>query len=98
MAYVTELLLEEIGISDSETSGIEQLSKIPEGVVLGITLKERKNGFKVSMRSDDSVDCSEICAHFGGGGHHSASGCFIEGNLEHAKTAILDYLEGSDML
>ncbi len=98
VACVTDELLDEIGISDSETSGIEQISKIPEGVLLGITLKERKNGFKVSMRSDDRLDCSSICAHFGGGGHHSAAGCFIEGTLESVKNTILNYLEGSEVL
>jgi len=98
MAYVTEALLEETGIEDSETAGVEQISKIPEGVVLGITLKERENGFKVSMRSDDSFDCSSACASFGGGGHHSAAGCFIEGTLEEVRDTILKYLEERDVL
>ena len=98
VATVTDELLLDVGAADSETAGIEQISKIPEGVLLGITLKERNNGFKVSMRSDDRVDASLICAHFGGGGHHSAAGCFVEGDMEKVKNTILNYLEEADVL
>jgi len=98
LAKVTSGLLERLGIADCETSGVEQLSKIPEGVVLGITLKERDGGFKVSMRSTDSLDCSKICADFGGGGHHSAAGCFIEGDAETVTKTLISYLEERDVL
>lgn len=98
VASVTSSLLERLGIADSETSGIEQLSKIPEGVVLGITLKERDGGFKVSMRSADNLDCAAICAHFGGGGHHSAAGCFIEGSANDVIEILISHLEKSDVL
>lgn len=98
LVTVTSSLLEKLGIPDSETSGVEQLSKTPEGVILGITLKEREGGFKVSMRSDDSLDCSKICADFGGGGHHSASGCFIEGDADTVTKTLISYLEERDVL
>ena len=98
LVTVDSKLLERVGISDSETGGIEQISKIPEGVVLGITLKERPLGFKVSMRSSDSLDCSKICEYFGGGGHHSAAGCFIEGTAYEVEKKITQYLEESDVL
>ncbi len=98
ISKITSALLEKAGVSESETGGIEQLAKIPEGVVLGITLKERAGGFKVSMRSSDSLDCSKICAHFGGGGHHSASGCFIEGDCEKVIETLVSHLEERDIL
>ena len=98
VATVTSSLLERLRISDSETSGVEQLSKIPEGVILGITLKERDKGFKVSMRSADSLDCARICADFGGGGHHSAAGCFIEGNADEVIKTLISYLEERNVL
>ncbi len=98
LAFITAELLKKAGVSDSETGGIEQLAKIPEGVVLGVTFKERVGGYKVSMRSSDEVDCSKICEHFGGGGHHSASGCFISGTLDEAVSSLISYLEESDVL
>lgn len=98
LVAVTSSLLDSLGIPDCETSGVEQLSKIPEGVVLGITLKERDGGFKVSMRSSDSLDCSKICAEFGGGGHHSASGCFIEGSIDEVTRILISYLEENNVI
>ncbi|MBR5459563.1 MAG: DHH family phosphoesterase [Clostridia bacterium] len=98
VATVTNALLEKIGLADNETAGVEQLAKLPEGVLLGITLKERPDGFKVSMRSTDSVDCSKICAAFGGGGHHSASGCFFSATAEETVKALCDYLEKNNIL
>lgn len=98
LVSVTSALLEELGISDGNTSGVEQLSKIPEGVILGVTLKERDGGFKVSMRSDDCLDCSKICADFGGGGHRSASGCFIEGDEKTVTETLISYLEERNVL
>lgn len=98
VASVTDELLLRLGLSDNETGGVEQLPKVPFGVVLGITLKQRVGGFKVSMRSDDSLDCSKLCAAFGGGGHHSASGCFIEGGAYEVKKKILSYIEEREIL
>lgn len=38
-----------------------------------------ENGIKVTLYSGktDKVNCAEICAEFGGGGHKGAAGCFI---------------------
>lgn len=37
--------------------------------------------YKVSMRSDELVDVSEIAVFFGGGGHVRAAGCTMQGNF-----------------
>jgi phosphoesterase RecJ-like protein len=98
ISVITDELLKRLEIGENEAAGIEQLSKIPEGVELGITLKERQSGFKVSMRSSDNIDCAKICAFFGGGGHHSAAGCFIQGKKDEVLKKIISHLEESDIL
>ena len=50
---------------------------------------EKEKGFKVSLRSNDYVDVSEICMIFGGGGHIKAAGATINMNLEDAKKIII---------
>ena len=51
-----------------------------EGVEVGITLKQRgESEFKVSVRTGETTSASDICAHFGGGGHARAAGCQFEG-------------------
>ncbi len=44
---------------------------------------------RVSLRSDGTVDVSEIALQFGGGGHIMAAGCTLEGTAEEAREAVL---------
>ncbi len=98
VSVVTNDIIKRHGLTDDETGGVEQLGKAPEGVELAITLKEREGGFKVSMRSTDTLDCSDICAHFGGGGHRAASGCFIEGSAEDIVEMLVSYIKEKGIL
>lgn len=98
VSVITHELIAKHGITDADTGGVEQLGKSPEGVVLAITLKERDDGFKVSMRSSDDLDCSAICQAFGGGGHHSAAGCFFKDSAENIISTILSYVEEKGIL
>ncbi|MBQ7898179.1 MAG: bifunctional oligoribonuclease/PAP phosphatase NrnA [Clostridia bacterium] len=98
VSVVTKELISSHGLTDEETGGVEQLGKIPEGVELAVTLKEREEGFKVSMRSSDSIDSSLICAAFGGGGHKRAAGCFIKGDSDSITKTIISYVEENNIL
>ena len=98
VSTVTREIIEMHHITEAETGGVEQLGKSPEGVELAITLKERDDGFKVSMRSSDHIDCSAICANWGGGGHHSASGCFFKGKPEEIIDTIISYIKEKGIL
>lgn len=56
-----------------------------EGVRAGVFLRELPDGqFRVSLRSKGTVDVASIAEEMGGGGHQHASGCTVEGPLEHA--------------
>jgi len=44
---------------------------------------------RISLRSCENVNVSEIAQQFGGGGHRMASGCTFHGSLEDAQTALL---------
>jgi phosphoesterase RecJ-like protein len=48
---------------------------------------------RVSLRSKGEVDVRVIAARFGGGGHHNASGCTIDGDIETAKRRLLEMLD-----
>ena len=46
---------------------------------------------KISLRTDGkTLNASDVCAHFGGGGHAAAAGCTIHGTPAQAKAAMLD--------
>lgn len=55
-----------------------------------IFVEQQTGGFKLSFRSRCKVNCSELAATFGGGGHKAAAGAFIEGTLAEAQPRVLD--------
>ena len=73
------------GAQESDLDGVASLPREIQGVVLGVTLKEKAGGkVKVSLRANPPADASALCARFGGGGHQGAAGCTLETSLEQA--------------
>ncbi len=79
------------GVAGSELEDLTSLPRSIEGVEVGLTLRQQKDGsFKISVRTGGTVDACRIARRLGGGGHTRAAGCEISGNLDNAKMAILD--------
>lgn len=90
MAAITLETIEKLGLAQDELEGIAGMSVQPEGVQVGVIIKEKTPGkFKISLRSAADVDVSEICRKLGGGGHVKAAGCTIEGDLDDVKLQLL---------
>lgn len=91
ITYATIDMMKESGAVDNDMEGVSSLPRQIEGVMAGITLREKNNGkFKVSVRTTDELDASAICANFGGGGHKAAAGCMITGTLNEAIEQIIE--------
>ncbi len=90
---------ESTGASENELDGVESLPRQIEGVLIGVTVKERPEGrIKISLRSNPPVNAADICGRFGGGGHPGAAGCSFEGiTMDEARqrmlTACREYLQ-----
>ena len=93
IAIIT-ISLEALHKANCEPCDVEGVTSIPraiEGVEAGITLRELENGnFKVSLRTNNRVDASRICAMFGGGGHIRAAGFECSGTPFDIKVALVD--------
>lgn len=77
---VPRSVLKETGAKDSDLEGLASLPREIEGVLLGVTVKEKENGdIKVSVRANPPADAAALCAKFGGGGHTGAAGCSFSG-------------------
>ena len=77
-------------VDAEDINGISALPRQIHGVEVGIVLKEKKEGWKASLRSN-SVNVQEICGLFGGGGHVRAAGCTIKADsAEEAKKLITE--------
>ena len=93
LIVLTQEMMNKCGISETEVEGIAAMPRQIEGVLAGVTLRERSDGsYKVSMRTRDPIDASEICGRLGGGGHKRASGCQFYCSLEQAKGTILELI------
>ena len=94
LATITQKMLRDAGASEEDLDDISGLAGKAEGAVLSITVREQPNGeSRISLRSSPEVDCSEICAVFGGGGHAMAAGCTIQSPPDKAKRMLLDVID-----
>ena len=93
---VTTDMLTATGCSESELESIASISRCVEGVVAGVTIKQKDEQlFKISLRTYEPLDASKICMSLGGGGHRAAAGCTVEGTLEEVKEKILAVIKNS---
>lgn len=71
--------------------GIVEIGRDIQGVEVSIFLREaEKDSYKISLRSNDYVNVSDICLMFNGGGHMRAAGCTINLPFEKAKEKIIE--------
>ena len=87
---ITDEIVEKTGVLQSDFDAMVAIPRCILGVEIGITLKQRGNGFKISLRSSENFNVSEICKVYNGGGHARAAGCFIEGDLAEVKDKIVN--------
>ncbi len=103
---VTREMYEKTGCKDEDLEGITAISRSIEGVLVGVTMRERENGgYKISVRTYPPVDASEICKRVGGGGHIRAAGCQLGADytadmakaemLKHIKAVMEESREGT---
>lgn len=78
----------------AETEGIVNYVRSVRGAEVGILFREGPDGAtRVSLRSGDALDISEIARMFGGGGHPAAAGCTVDRPLEEAVSVVVGAVE-----
>ncbi len=88
--YITLQDEERVNAQTGDHEGLVDIGRDIEGVEVSIFIRESaKKGLKISLRSNDYVNVSDIAILFGGGGHPRAAGCVIQSNIEQAKEKIL---------
>jgi phosphoesterase RecJ-like protein len=75
--------LKTYGVKSSELDGFASLGQQIGGVRVTVFCMEANRGrVKISLRSDGSVAINQVVQAYGGGGHPSAAGAMVEGELE----------------
>lgn len=86
-------LLQELGISEDDVDSISGFARSIEGVEIGIMIREVEDGGgKISLRTSENYNASDLCRALGGGGHAAAAGATVPGGIAGARHAILSLL------
>lgn len=87
--YITKADEEKVHAEEGDIEGIVNEGRNIEGVEVSIFLHEIDEGMRVSTRSNDYVNVSDVCLMFGGGGHVHAAGATMQGTPEQIKEKLL---------
>ena len=89
IAVVTQQMYKDTDTTEDQCEYIASIPRQISGVMVGVTIKERKNGtYKASLRTRKPLNAATICEKVGGGGHSNAAGCRFSGSLEEFKQAL----------
>jgi phosphoesterase RecJ-like protein len=87
---VTQEMLDRSGATMVESEGvIDQLQSIDTMKVAVLFKQMSPQLTKISVRTRDEIDATDLCTPFGGGGHHRAAGAELEMPLQQAQATVL---------
>lgn len=88
--YITLQDEEEVGAEPGDHEGLVEIGRDIEGVEVSIFIRQREESlYKISLRSGNIVNVSDVCLMFGGGGHPRAAGANVQGNVKQVKEKVL---------
>ena len=91
VAVITLDMMRESGATENDCDDLASLAGKVKGSVVAITIRELAPGkSKASVRTNEMVNASEICARFGGGGHSMAAGCTVDVGPEELADMLLE--------
>ena len=87
---VTQEMLDRSGANMVESEGvIDQLQSI-DTMVIAVLFKQMSPTLtKISVRTRDAIDATDLCTPFGGGGHRRAAGAELQMPLAEAQETVL---------
>lgn len=91
--YINKEDDERLGTSTGDHEGIIDFGKNIEGVEVSIFYRYQDDKYRVSLRSNNNINVSEIAVLFGGGGHTKAAGFTTTLPLEVSKKQVLEEIE-----
>jgi phosphoesterase RecJ-like protein len=93
---ITNEMMAKTGTHLDLTDGFINYARSIDGVEVAASFREPSDGsraWRVSFRSRGRVNVAAIAQKFGGGGHHNAAGCSIEGDEASVRARIAEEIE-----
>lgn len=82
VSYIDQKTMDFYNATPKDLSGIVSHLRNIKGIHCAIFMYQTGVlEYKVSLRSDETVDVTEVVSHFGGGGHVRAAGCTMQGTF-----------------
>ena len=83
-------LMERLQATESDAEELSALGGQMEGVDCAVTMRElRPDVWKISLRTGERINATNVCKMLGGGGHAAAAGCTLLATWPEAKGQIL---------
>ena len=96
VAVITLDMMEKSGATENDCDDLAALAGRLEGSRCSATIREEAPGVsKISLRSNEEVNSSAVCALFGGGGHPMAAGCRMDCPPEEAREKLVAAIIGA---
>ena len=93
---VTQDMFSACGAEAELTDGFVNYPRSIRGVEVAIFFRQLgAKKFKVGFRSKGKVNVAAFSAALGGGGHHNAAGCTVDGTLDDVKAIVYKIVEES---
>lgn len=94
VSVVSRQTMDFYGATSNDMDGIVNQMLLTIGVGCSIFMyEEEPMTYRVSLRSDGSVDVSKVTKIFGGGGHMRAAGCTVNGTQHDVINNITKYIQ-----
>jgi phosphoesterase RecJ-like protein len=88
---ITKEMLDSTGAIKEDTDGVVNMVRKLKTVEVALMLREDEDGIKISLRSKNYLNVSEIATKYGGGGHIRASGATIKGkSFEEIRSMLIE--------
>ena len=96
--FITREMFNETSTTKQHTEGLINYPRSVKGVELAVLYRQEEDetkdeNWKISLRAKDGINVAEIAQRFGGGGHESAAGCSIKGELAEVRNILLTEIE-----
>jgi phosphoesterase RecJ-like protein len=94
VSCIDKKMMDFYGVTTHDFDGIVNHLRNIKGVHCAIFMYECGNlEYKISMRSDEKVNVSQVASYFGGGGHVRAAGCTMQGTFHDCVNNLSLHIE-----
>jgi len=80
--------VKDCGAKESDFDCINSIPREIKGVFVSAVIRQKSDGIKISMRSNNDTDVAEIAKSNGGGGHYHAAGFTFSGSFDEAVSLV----------